>query len=554
MRSTRHTDEMIREFTEKGHWDTITYSDLYERNAKEFPDREALVDSWTRLTWFEANQAINRIALKLVQLGFKKDDVLVCQLPNMVQLILFRVACEKAGLIIVSAVRTLRQEEMKYILKQTKAKGYVSVWKYRDFDYLQMVQEMRSSLPDLTHVFICGDEVPEGTISVAQVLSYPLEEKYSVADLQQRKLKYYEVAYVEFTSGSTGFPKVIECPLALRTYAAQSHMSRLKMTGEDIIGAFAPVSGAGRPGYHFPPFVGAKCVLVEHFDADEAMKLIEREKVTIAAIVPTQLIMMLENPNFEKYDLSSLRILNSTGAPLPFHVAQEAEERFCCHIVNHYGGIDAGSVSSCHVDDPVEIRRFAVGKPHPGNEVKLLDENGQEVSKGEIGEVWFRGPGSVGGYWDDPQLTEDAWKTGWFGMGDLAKFDELGNLIIVGRRKNVIIRGGQNIYPTEIENILQMHPKVASVAIVPIPDVVMGEKACACVVPKVGQKLILKDLVDFLREKRVAAYKFPERLELRQSMPLVSDAKLDRNKLIQDVLENLNAEGTATAIEMMLFS
>ena len=546
MLPTRYTKAMIDDYSKKGYWKDITYSALYEKNAKEYADKEALVDEDKRLTWREANDAVNRIAAALVDLGFQKDDVLVCHLPNIVELILFRVACEKAGVINISAVRTLRGAEIDYALKLTKAKGYVSFQTFRGFDHWDMIQHMRPELPSMEHVFICGDEVPEGAHSVAEILGRPLSPEQTASyAFDERTLKYWEVAWVEFTSGSTGLPKVIECPLALRTFAAQSHMARLGMTGSDTIGAFAPVSGAGRPGYFFPPFVGARSVLMEHFDAGKALQLIEKERVTIAAVVPTQLIMMLESPDFENYDLSSLRVLNTTGAPLPFQVAEQAEERFGCRIVNHYGGIDAGSITSCNAEDPVEVRRFAVGKVHTGNEVKLLGDDGQEVATGEIGEVWFRGAGSVGGYWRDPVLTEEAWGSGWFCMGDLAKRDDLGNIMIVGRRKNVIIRGGQNIYPTEIENILQMHPRVASVALVPMPDPVMGEKACAVVVLKGDERLELADLVAFLRERGVAAFKFPERVMLRESMPLVSDAKLDRNALVEDLLREIKAEASA---------
>ena len=543
MLPTRYSEDLIRDYSAKGYWEDITYSYLYEKNAEKYPNKEAYADDSRSVTWAQANLEITRLASKMLELGLAKDDVVICHLPNTIDLVLFRVACERAGLINVSAVRTLRDQEVGFILKETNAKVYVAFRKFRDFDYWEMINNLRPDLPHLEHIFIAGDDVPEGAISVNEVIKAPLESKFSKEDFQKRKLKYYEVAWVEFTSGSTGFPKVVECPLALRTFAAKSHMQKLRMTHDDVVGAFAPISGAGRPGYFFPPFVGAKCILMENFDAGEAMQLIQDKKITIVAVVPTQLIQMLRHPDFEKFDLSSVRVLNSTGAPLPYNVAEEAEERFDCVIINHYGGIDAGSVAACAYDDPIEIRRFVVGKPHLGNEVKLVNKQGQEVSAGDIGEVCFRGPGSVGGYWKDPLMTKEVWQDGWFHMGDLGKLDEQGNLMIVGREKQVIIRGGQNIYPTEVENILQNHPKVGVAVIVKMPDPVMGEKACAYVVSrKEGDAPSLEELTAYLKGQGLAPYKCPERVEIIDSIPLVSDAKVDKPTLENDILEKLKLE------------
>lgn len=543
MRPTRYSDEMIKDYTAKGYWEDITYSDLYEKNAQSFPHKEAYEDEARCVTWSQINLEVTRIAAKLIELGLQKDDVVLCHLPNTIDLVLFRVACEKAGLMNISAARTLRDQEIGFILKDTGAKAYVAFKEFRGFDYWDMISKLKPELPALEHIFIAGDDVPEGAISINEVIKLPLETKFSKEVFQERKVKYYEVAYVEFTSGSTGFPKVVECPLALRTFAAKSHMKRLRMNGDDIVGAFAPISGAGRPGYFFPPFVGAKCILMENFDARDALQLIQDKKITIVAVVPTQLIQMLRHPDFDKFDLSSVKVLNSTGAPLPYNVAEEAENRFGCVIINHYGGIDAGSVAACDFDDPTEIRRFAVGKLHVGNEVKLVNKDGGEVPVGEIGEVCFRGPGSVGGYWKDLEMTKEVWQDGWFHMGDLGKLDEQGNLMIVGREKQVIIRGGQNIYPTEVENVLQNHPKVGVAVVVKMPDPVMGEKACAYIVPRQKENPPkLDEITTYLKGQGLAPFKCPERVEIIDSIPLVSDAKVDKPTLEKDILEKLKSE------------
>jgi len=547
MRPQRYTNEMVKEYLDKGYWTETTYADLFERNAKEYPSKEAFVDdSGNRFTWAEANQAINRLALKLVELGFSKDDTLMIQLPNRVEIILLRVACEKAGIISIPVVRTLRHDEIGYILKLAETKGYVGLWKFRDFDYWQMIQELRPGLPALKHIFFCGDEIPEGGISVKEILATPLEKQYSVDDLKKRQIRVDEVAWIELSTGTTGFPKVIQTPMALATSVSPSHMAKIKMTGDDVACAFAPISGAGRGLARFTPFVAAKGVLMEHFDAEDAFKLIEKERISIPMVVPAQLAMMLQNANYNKYDLKSLRVFQVAGAPLPPHIAEKVETRFKCLVVNHYGGMDAGSLTSVSADDPVEVRRFSVGKAHPGNEIKLLDDNGKEVKPGEVGAVYFKGPTSVGGYYKDPEMTKEAWGPNGFNMGDLAKFDEKGNLYIVGRKKDIIIRGGFNVYPAEVEAILVTHPKVEAAAVVGYPDPIMGERACAYVVVKKGETFTFEEMGAYFKERKINLNKTPERLEIIEKMPLVADMKLDKKVLKEDILNKVKSEGKAS--------
>lgn len=542
MKPILYTDNMIHDYTDKGYWKDVTYADLYRQCAEKYPHKEALVDSEKRLTWSEANLQANRIALKFVELGLEKDDIVICHLPNMVELNLVLAACNKAGLIYAGAVRTLRDEEISFISECTAAKGFLSVREFRSFDYWDMIQKIRPNVPSLTNVFVVKGDVPDGAISIQEVIQDPLEERYPVEGLKKRQLKYHEVESISFTSGTTGFPKVVEWPQTARTFAAESHMKRIKMNGDDVIGTVAPVFGAGRSGFFFPPFNGAKTVHMEHFDAKSALELIEKEKITLPAVVPTQLAMMLNDPDFDKYDLSSVRVIYSGGAPMPTELAREIESRFGAVLINHYGGMDAGGLTACSVDDPPEVRFFTVGKPHVGNEIRILDKEGKDVPKGEVGTINFRGPGAAGGYYKDEKMTNEKWGSGWFNMGDLGKLDDDGNLMIVGREKDVIIRGGQNIYAAEVENVIQTHPKTVSAAVVAMPDEVMGERACVFIVlANKGDEITLEELGSFLKGKGLSAYKIPEKIEFINNMPLVSDAKIDK-KVLKSMLEKKLAD------------
>jgi non-ribosomal peptide synthetase component E (peptide arylation enzyme) len=309
------------------------------------------------------------------------------------------------------------------------------------------------------------------------------------------------------------------------------------MTRKDVVGAFAPVIAGGcfNETYRAAPMVGAKIVLARYFTPEEILKLTEREKVTIIATVPTVLIRTLEYPGFESFKLSSLRIVKYGGAALPYDQGLRVWEKFRCPVLPAYGGLDVGTISSSTPDYPKEALLNTVGKPLDGTEIKLVDENNKEVPDGEIGEVIVRGPQCQPGYYDDPVATQEAWHDGWFRTGDLASFDPEGRITIKGRCKDIIIRGGQNIHPFEIENILTRHPKVLKAAVVGMPDTEMGERVCAYVVLKSREEFSFSEMVQFMRDQGIASFKIPERLEITNDLPLVGGIKVDKKRLRQDI-------------------
>ncbi len=542
---TLYSSEKIAKYTEKGYWGSVTIADIWNRNARDYPDKEAVVDSKTRLTWAQAKQWTDRFALGLLELGLKKDEMIVLQLPICAELNLLRVACEKAGVLSLTTPGALRHKEIEYIIGKTEAVGIVITKEFHGFDYFEMVQEIRQQLPLLKNIFIVGKQVPQGTISIDEMVKQPLEEKYAPDYLEKTKFGALEYSWVHLTTGTTGFPKFVEAPICGRIYCGKAFAEACKLSMNDICGVFA----VGPTGPNIlanlgGPFVGAKIAMLERFEAGEALKFIEKEKVTITGIVPTMLSKMIEHPDFDNYDLSSLRAVLVTGSPLPTKLALEAEQKMG-PLIQYYGSMDFGGSTVPHPDDPRETRLFTVNRLIPGNQIKFVDDMGSEVTRGEVGEIVLSGPASNSGYYKDAETTWQVWtKDGWFHTGDLGKLDDKENLVIVGRKKDMIIRGGQNIFPAEIESMLLDHPKVADVAIVSMSDEVMGEKACAYVVPKKGQHFTFEEMVDFLRGKNIAPYKLPERLENVEQLPLVPDSqKVNKKVLAQDIADKLKAEG-----------
>lgn len=540
---SHYTPEIVNEYLKKGYWDHTTVYQLWERNAKKFADREAVVDSRIRLTWKKAKEWIDALAAAFVELGIQKGQVLVIQLPNCAELCLLRVACERAGVICLPVSRTLRQREMEYILGKVEAVGIVIPYEFRGFNYFEMVTGIRPRLPGLKHIFIAGDRPPQGTVSLDEIFQKAgkVQPNRIPAD---RAFKSTEVSFINLTSGTTGFPKFVSYPAAARMTNAKEAAQRLSMTENDVVTILADAAGGPNiTAYFGAPWVGAK-ILVKWFETEEVLKMMQDEHVTVLSLVPAILAMIVKHPEVGKYNLSSIRVWQSGGAPLPTDLSKIAEKVIGGKVVNGYGAVDFGGMSQCTDSDPQDIRLYTVGKLFTGNEARLVDENGKDVPPGQVGELWARGPVNPAGYYGDPEATRQAWKDGWFKMGDLARYDKNGNLVIEGRQKDIIIRGGQNIFPSEIENLLINHPKIAYVALVGYPDPgqVMGERACACVVLKADQSLNLNEVVEYLKQKGIAPYKLPERLEIFTSLPILSAEKIDKKTLRQELQKRSEAK------------
>ena len=551
MKPIRYDREEIKRNLKEGYWDRTILSDYWDKNAKKWPNKEALVDSnGSRLTWAQAKQRIDRIALALVKdLKLERDARLMVQLPNCVEQVLVRLACEKAGILSIAEMTTFRQTEIKEIASLTQAVGIVIPKEYRDFDHYQMVKELQTELPHLKHIIVMGDDVPKDCISLKEIMEHPYEKEYDLSELKARKLDAIEeVGFLVTSTGTTGLPKLIEHRIAAReVWTAKAHIRNWQLGPDDCVLAIAPLAGAagGTPVYVTAPVAGAKIALDYIYREEGTLEFMEKEKVTVIALVPTQLARLLQLP-LHKYDLSSLRIIKTAGGYLPPPLAKEAEEKFHCPILGTYGTQDTGSISGVPITATEEQRYTTVGRLHPGIEIKILDDEGREVKSGGVGTLWFKGPGNAIGYYRDIEktLSEAFDKDGYATPGDLIMVGEDGYLKIMGRKKDIIIRGGQNIYPREIEDYLLAHRKITNATVVPMPDPIMGERACAFVTVKKGEKFTFDEMVEYLKGKKIAMFKFPERLEVVESFPIVGDSgKIDKKVMAKMIADKLRAEG-----------
>lgn len=535
-RPTLRNDDIIRDNWCQRPWLSATLAEYWDRNAARSPQAIAVSDGKRRLSWAQAKRWTDQAALALVRLGLARGEVLVVQLPNCVELPLIRIACEKAGILCLPVPRTLRQNEMNHCLGYTEAAAVVIPWKYRDFDYFAMIGELKERLPRLRHVIVAGKESPAGALSLERLVADSGKEGGPIGVLEERRFKLDEVSLINATTGSTGLPKFSEYTGAARLLYGYSYVEVLRLSEHDVVAALSPAAGGPNiPVYFAAPQVGAKTVFMSHFEAQAALGLIEREKVTVACLVPAELALLACYPNLDRYNLSSVRFWLSVGAPLAAALAEEAEEKLGGIVLNTYGAVDWGGVIFTSPEDSKAVRYHTVGKPGAGTEIRLVDENGNIVGPHQMGEIQGRGPSCSCGFYKDPEATRQAWtRDGWFSLGDLGQWSDEGNLKIVGRKSDLIIRGGQNIQPGELENLLLAHPKIEQVAVVGVPDPILGERVGAYVIPHGNEPPTLADVVSFLRSKQIAPYKFPERLKIVESFPMLSDTKVNKRLLAEE--------------------
>jgi len=543
---TLYTPELIDDYVKRGLWDRTLTADNCDRNGKNYPEREAIIDSSCRLTWGKVSKLSDRLALGLLSLGLKKDDRILVQLPNCAELYLLIIAGEKAGITIVTVQPTFRHAELISIAGHVRAKAIVIPRQFRNLDYFEMVKDIEPQLSCLKHIITTGDEIPEGALSFRDLTPDDVEGKFPGDYLYQTRFKPYEITRIVTTSGTTGIPKCAEWSTCALMACGRALARRWELEASDVVGAFYNIIGGGLSIFslYSVPIAGAKLVLHDRFTPEGFCKMVERERITIAAIVPAEVGRLLDYPDLEKYDLSSLRLLAHATTVLPYELAVRAEAKLGCRYVQTYGAMDVGPIASSSFSDPQDVRLKTVGRPYDGNEIRVVDDKGSPLPPGEVGEILVKGPTCCSGYYNNKVLNEQKWRDGWCDTTNQGWLTQDGNLAIMGRRRDVIIRGGQNIYPKEVEDLLLEHPKIREAAVVRIPDKIMGEKACAYVVPKPGQDVSFPEMVDFLKSRQIAPFKLPERLEVIEELPRVpAVGKVDVIRLEQDIVSKLEREG-----------
>lgn len=533
--------ELAETYLAKGQWEGLTVPQVLDRAVDADPEHVAIVYGEEKVTFGQMRERADRLARGFLNRGIKKGDIVTVQMPNWPEYIYVHYALARIGAVTLPTIPLYRRKEMEHALAFSRSVAYIAPLEFGGFDYLEMLSEMRPSLPHLREVFVIEEPAPAGTHSIRTMLREDAAGALPPGEASDSG----EVACMVLTGGTTGKSKGV--PRAHEELLAHSrNWSSVMAAGpKSVFLVPAPLTHVFGliEGFYIPLASGGTAVLMDRFDTGEALRLIEKERVTHALLVPALVVSLIHAPGLGRFDTSSVQTIITGGGPCPEEVIQQAKALLGCEVISQYG-MSEGPVLTTQLGDPPDVVSVTVGVPHcDGTEFKIVDDNRQPLPVGQRGEIAFRGPTMFDGYFENPQETVEAHDAeGWFYSGDLAFQDEKGNVHIVGRKKDTIKRGGETVMPREIEELLYTHPKVINAAVIGMPDLRLGERVCAYVVPKEGQPLELGEVIGFLLEKGLAKFKLPERLELVASLPITPPSKVQKNLLREDITRKLQAE------------
>ncbi len=546
--------------------DGLTIGEVLRRTAREFPQNDAyvFVQIGVRKSWAEVDAEVDRVARALLALGLKPGDHFGVWATNVPQWVLFQFATARIGVVLVNVNPAYRGSELSYALQQSDVRGLALIDTFRTTDYTAILNQVcpglaaskpgelsSPTLPKLKCVISLRGETPPGMLSWDQFLARA--DDVSIEGLHQIEagVKHRDPVNIQYTSGTSGRPKG----------AMLSHRNILinafhtgdcqRITDRDRI--CLPV-----PLYHcFGCVLGTLCCLVrgatmvfpaEGFDAGATLKAMEQERATALYGVPTMFIAQLEHPEFSQRNLKSLRTGIMSGSPCPLEVLKKVTaEMGASEITVGYGQTEASPIITLsHTDDPLELRVGTVGCAIPGIEVKIIDpETGQTLGDNQPGELCTRGHGVMLGYYNMPEKTAEAVDPeGWLHTGDLATRMPNGYYRITGRLKDMVIRGGENIYPREIEDLLHAHPAVEDVYVVGVPDRKYGEELLAWVKLREGQQATQDELREFCK-KSLTHFKVPRYWKFVESFPTTVTGKIQKFKIREQGILDLGLEDAA---------
>jgi fatty-acyl-CoA synthase len=534
--------------------------DVLARQAAQYPDKDALIYPELGLRWSfqQLEELAQNCARGLAELGIEKGERVAIWSTNLPEWVVLFFGLAKIGAAMVTVNTLLRKHEVEYLLGQSESCTLILSQGFRDVDYPEVVYQIApelgsrqtgtklscAKLPCLRHVIFLGDKTPPGMMNYAQVQELGRSAPSDL--LSSVRLDVHEVINIQYTSGTTGFPKgamlshhnIVHNGYWIghtQRFSAQDRLC-LPVPFFHCFGCVLGILGA----YTW----GAAIVPLTSFDPEKALQAIATERCTVLYGVPTMYIAELEHPSFSNYDLSSLRTGIMSGAPCPESLMRRVmRDMHIPEITIAYGLTEASPVvTMTEIDDDMARRTQTVGKPLPGAEVKIVDPaTGETLPPNQIGELWVRGYLVMKGYYNKPETTQEAiTPEGWLRTGDLASQDEHGYIAIRGRKKEMIIRGGENIYPREVEDFLGSHPKVSDAAVYGIPHHKFGEEVAVAIRLKEGESCTPEEITTFCKGQ-IASFKIPKYIQFVSEFPQTASGKLQKYKLRERAVQDFPA-------------
>ncbi|MBK9116100.1 MAG: AMP-binding protein [Betaproteobacteria bacterium] len=532
-------EDVAARYRASGLWEGITVGAMFARSVSRAPDKVALVRGPERLTYAELLARCKDRAAGFAGLGLERGDLVVMQLPNSVEFVVSYLALNMIGAVPVTALRAHRQAEVRHFLRASGAVAYLIPDVVSGFDYRAMASEMQREFPALRHVLVAG-EPGRGQQALADLPAAPAPTAGP---------RPSDVSTMLLSGGTTSLSKLI--PRTHDDYVLNARLcgAAAGFTDRTVLLAILPLGhnyNLASPGMLGAFYHGGTVVLAPGGGVDDVFALVQRERVTVIAAAVPLITTWLNAGALAAYDLTSLAVVQNGGARLAPELRRRIRQQMGCTPQEIYGTAE-GLINMTRVDDPDDLLLESSGAPVcDDDEIMVVDDEGHEVADGEPGELVTRGPYTIRGYYNAPEKNAEAFLPGgWYRMGDVVR--RRGRYVYTeGRRKDMINRGGEKISCEEVENLILAHPHVKSAVLVGMPDPVFGEKACACVVPLPGHTLAFADLIAFLRERQIASFKLPERLELFAELPVSPVGKILKRQLRDTIAEKLAQERAAS--------
>ena len=561
-------EEKIRNYTQCGWWGTKTLDDLLRKNAAAHPERLAVVDApnrqiitdgaQQRLSYAAFDAGIDAVAARLLDLGIGRDDIVIIQMPNIVEMILVLLACGRIGAVASPVAVQYREHELEQIIAKLEPKAIATVGHCGGFRMAEMAASLIRRGKGSTRLLVWGDDVPSGAVSMNDAVPSSAASARVAASLARWRPSANDIFTICWTSGTESRPKGVPRShnhwIAIGKVVAAVPALR---DGEILMGPFPMINMAAIGGVLVPWMLCAGTAVLHHpFDLTVFLGQIQSERVNYNLAPPPVLNMLLKQKDLlVKFDISSMRAVCSGSAPLAPWMVQGWQDEYGISIVNYFGSNEGVALASGVADVPnateraTYFPRFGVpGFAWAAGEAVSFETRLRDRATGDIvtvpgrqGELCIRGATVFDGYFREPEMTRDAFDAdGFFRSGDLFVIAGEGPAPryyqFVGRSKEIIIRGGQNISPAEMDNLIAAHPAVAEAACVGLPDEEMGERVCSVVVPRPGASITLEDITAYLKSQHVAIYKWPERLVLVKQLPRNPVGKIVRSDLRRSAL------------------
>ena len=543
--------EFVNLYYEKRWWLGIPLGEMLDRSCDLYPNKEALVAEGVRLTYRQLKEWTDRAAIAFVELGIKTLDRVLLQIPNWAEFVYAYYGLHKIGAIPVMCIPRFSQREMEHFCEITEAKAWIVPLQFEKIDYIPMIESIRSHQSLLKHILIIDtterskEQWPRGTLSFNNLLKKVDLSRYPRDYLQSFRPDPDEICHLMPTGGTTGLPKLVPrthndwlCNIEYRAKAWQRSPLDITLIATPITHNMA-IEVSMNPSF----LTGGKVVMIPSTRSREILEAIEKEKVTTTILAVAQVQQIVDFPELDQYNVSSLQVIATGGSYMPPEVIRKVYNKLKCKFYNVYGSSE-GPCTQTRYDDPEEVILHTVGWPVcPYDEFKLIDSDGNELPREKEGEMVARGPCIFRGYYKSEAENREAFTSdGFYRTGDIAKFDDEGRLIITGRKKDIIIRGGENISAKEVEELISGHPKVVQAAAVAMPDPILGERVCAFIKPRENENVTLEEIILYLKGKKTSVLYLPERIEVIEEMPLTNVGKVDKKRLREEIREKLRKE------------